>query len=195
MQLKSEKIQEAYPQSLMIASEEGEGASCYPIHSILSNDTFDLDTVSYLSEIITCLLELEPSSLRVVDGYNRTPLHLASRNKRMTFEVFSLLFNAWPEAIRMGDQEGSLPIHFVCGLSTIFDFCDDDDNDYDCELIEILNMMLNRDPTLLRERDNFGYLPLHYAIDVKSTDFCKKEFNPSLCMPWRQLGSYQVLVE
>ena len=66
---------EAYPQSLMFASEEGEGARCYPIHAILSNDTFDLDTVSYLSEIITCLHELEPASLRVIDGYNRTPLH------------------------------------------------------------------------------------------------------------------------
>jgi len=137
---------------------EGEGAS------ILSIDTFDLDTVSYLSEIITCLHELEPASLRVIDGYNRTPLHLASRNKRMTFRAFSLLFNAWPEAIRMRDQGGSLPIHFVCGLSTLFDFCGDDDNDYDDELIQILNML---------QRDNFGYLPLQYAIDVKSTDFCK----------------------
>ena len=168
-----EMMVEAYPQSLMIASEEGEGARCYPIHAILSNDTFDLDTVSYLSEIITCLHELEPSSLRVVDGYNRTPLHLACRNKRMKFKVFSLLFNAWPEAIRIADQDGLLPIHFVCGLSTIFDFCGDDDNDYDYELIEILKLLLDKDPTLLRERDNYGHLPLHYAIDVKSTDFCK----------------------
>ena len=55
---------EAYPQSLMFASEEGEGAP-YPIHALLSNDTFaHPDCESYLCEIITCILEMEPSSLR-----------------------------------------------------------------------------------------------------------------------------------
>ena len=169
---------EAYPQSLMFASEEGEGAPCYPLHALLSNDTFaHPDCESYLCDIITCILEMEPSSLRVVDGYNKTPLHIVFKINYMFYDdtaAFNLLFNAWPEAISMRDISGALPIHFLCSYCTSIELCNNDHYDDDDDaLMKILHVMLDKVPTLLMERDNSGYIPLHYAIDVKSIDFCK----------------------
>jgi len=155
---------EAYPQSILITDEEDDDEEeAYPIHALLSNEK-----TNNIHEILTYMLELEPLSIQLLDGRGRTPLHLACGNNRVNLDVFKLLFNSWPEAIRMRNISGRLPIHDLC-------------HNIDIEmtqlgkiaLYEILQFMLDFDPALARERDESGYLPLHHAVDGMSTEFCK----------------------
>jgi len=101
---------EAYPQSILITDEEDDDEEeAYPIHALLSNEK-----TNNIHEILTYMLELEPSSIQLLDGRGRTPLHLACGNNRVNLDVFKLLFNSWPEAIRMRNISGRLPIHDLC---------------------------------------------------------------------------------
>ena len=148
---------EMYPQSLMIQDEEDDiEEACYPIHAILSNEK-----TNNIHEILSYMLELEPSSIQLLDARGRTPLHIACRNDNMRLVHFT--FNKWPEAIRSEDGHGFLPIHILC--------CSIKMND-DASLA-ILHFMMNIDATMVREIAQEGYLPLHLAAYAMSAAFCK----------------------
>jgi len=152
---------EAYPQSLMITDEgdEDEEVPCYPIHALLSNKK-----TNNIHEILSYMLELEPSSISLLDGSGRAPLHLACRNGNMTLEVVQFIFNKWPEAIRTRDRyDGWLPVHELCINQKLDGIV----------ALEILQFMLGIDPALVRERNDLGYLPIHLAPGEMSIAFCK----------------------
>jgi len=146
---------EAYPQSLRVT---GEDVSCYPIHALFHNENTDK-----LHEILTYLLQLQPSSARILDGDGDTLLHLACRTKNVTLDTVQTLFNSWPEAMRMPGEENSLPIHTLCHNHKLEEGTS----------IDILRFILNIDQTVTRERDVEGYLPTHWAVVGMSTEFCK----------------------
>jgi len=154
---------EVYPQSLMTTGEEEDCKACYPIHALLSNEC-----TNNLQEILAYLVELNPSVIRMLDGFMKAPLHLACRNSNMTLEVVQYIFNKWPEAIRMENERGWLPIHELCYNIDI-----EKTRLGDIALYEILQFMLDVDSTLISEEDNSGYLPIHHAVDGMSTKFCK----------------------
>ena len=152
---------EAYPQSLMITDEgdEDEEVPCYPIHALLSNKK-----TNNIHEILSYMLELEPSSISLLDGSGRAPLHLACRNGNMTLEVVQFIFNKWPEAMRTRDRyDGWLPVHELCINQKLDGIV----------ALEILQFMLGIDPALVRERNDLGYLPIHLAPGEMSIAFCK----------------------
>ena len=148
---------EAYPQSLVVTDET---YACYPIHAAAINSS-----TNNLSEIIEYFLELEPTSLRVLDGDGSTPLHLACENERMNLELFKLLYNSWPDAIRMPNPglNGNFPIHEICYNRML----------EDTDALAILRFMIDIDQTIVRGRDSDGYLPIHRAVRCKSLAFCK----------------------
>ena len=151
---------EACPQTLvMMAVSE---LSLPAIHGAICNENINIDD---LHDIIIFFLGQEQSSqiMRMVDGWNSTPLHRVCMKRGLTLELFQLVFNAWPEAIRLTDNYEYLPIH---------DFCCNKQLD-DIVAIEILRFMLNIDPTLLGETNDDGCLPIHHAITAESTAFCK----------------------
>ena len=88
--------------------------------------------------------------------------HRACENENVTLEIVQLLYNILPEALRLRDDNGDLPIHNLCHNKDLDDTAS----------IDILRFMLSIDPTLPMEVDDGGWLPIHVAM-YKSTAFCK----------------------
>ena len=63
----------------------------------------------------------------------------------------------------MGDNNGRLPIHYLCNNRNLDDTAS----------LDILQFVLDIDPTLSREVGDDGYVPIRIAIRFKSTAFCK----------------------
>ena len=95
---------------------------------------------------------------------NQLCFHEACANENVTLKIVQLLYNILPGALRLRDGAEYLPIHHLC--------CNVDLDDTNS--IDILRFMLDIDPNLSREVvGDDGYLPIHYAVDNKSTAFCK----------------------
>ena len=92
-----------------------------------------------------------------------TLLDVACKKKGTSLGLFQLLYNAWPEALRVRSEYDRLPIHKLC--------CNKDLGE--TASIDILRFMLEIDPTLPSEMDRYDYLPVHYAVNRKSTAFGK----------------------
>jgi len=97
-----------------------------------------------------------------VSSQNLLCFHKACENKNGTLEIVQLLYYIFPEALRLRDDDGWLPIHHLC--------CNEDLDD--SASIDILRFMLEIDPTLPREVGS-GWLPVHSAVAYKSITFCK----------------------
>ena len=89
--------------------------------------------------------------------------HEACVNKKVTLEIVQLLHSTWPGALRLRDDNGYFPIHYLC-LNKNLD---------ETASLDILRFMLEVDPTLPRELMGNGCLPIHDAALFKSTAFCK----------------------
>ena len=107
-----------------------------------------------------------------LSSQNPSCLLLACKNKKVTLEIVKLLHNTLPEALRLRDGDGYLPIHHLCRNGDL-----DETNS-----LNILRFMLSIDPTLPRELqvDGNDCLPIHYAVANKSTAFCKELINAYL---------------
>ena len=99
-----------------------------------------------------------------VSSQSQLCFHNACRNKKVTLEIVQLLYNTFPDALRLRDNNGRLPIHYLCYNKDLDDTAS----------IDILRFMLEIDPTLPREVENEGWLPVHYAVKYKSSAFCKE---------------------
>ena len=147
---------EAYPQSLMVADETW---PLYPAHAA-AYDSIPDD----LHKVVEYLLEFNPTSLRVLDGEGNTPLHMVCESKSVNLSLVQLLFNSWPEAIRMPGEDNCFPVHLLFQNRT-------DDGP---TVLSILQFMLDIDQTIVRERDESGFLPIHYAVvAAKSFEVCR----------------------
>ena len=81
----------------------------------------------------------------------------------MNLDVFKLLYNSWPEAIRIPGSNGNFPLHELCLRES--EITDE---------LAILMFMLDIDQTVVRERRNDeGELPIHLALGCRSTGFCR----------------------
>jgi len=149
---------ETYPQSILIPGDEENDEICYPIHALLLNEW-----TNNIHEILTYMHEHNPASHHVLNASSGTPLHVACQSQGVNLAIIENLCNAWPEAIRMIDNAGYLPLHDLCRNKKI----DETDS------LEILQFMLDADPTLPRVTTGEGYLPIHLAVDGMSTAFCK----------------------
>jgi len=108
----------AYPQALVTPDEDW---ACYPIHVDLFNEYCGLEVIEYLLEYMS-----EPSSIRLLDAYGRSPFHSSCRYRCGVnhLEVVQLLFAKWPEAIQQRDTWNNwLPIHDISYDSG--DLCED----------------------------------------------------------------------
>ena len=99
-----------------------------------------------------------------VSSQNPLCFHNACGNENVTLKMVQLLYNTLPEAFRLRNNDGDLPIHSLC--------CNKDLDETNS--LDILRFMLSIDPTLSREVVGGGYLPIHYAVMETSTTFCKE---------------------
>ena len=142
---------DAYPQSLFDTDDD---VRFTPLHAMLNNPNANVNNL----EIIKYLLEVEPSLIREVDDFGRPPFLVACCNKDISVDTIQFLYNTYPEAIRIPEVNGYLPIHEVCHNRELGEVAS----------MDILRFMLNIDPTLVREMGDEGCLPIHHAIDKKS---------------------------
>ena len=147
---------DAYPESLRMELDDG-----LPIHRACRYGTRDdtADTIQYM-------LELDPE---LINEQNDNERKLSSWEQRGTVtsaytRFFQLLYNTFPGALLLRDDDGWLPIHRLCSNKDL-----DDANS-----LEILRFMLSIDPTLPRKTDGDDYLPIHHAVCYKSAAFCKE---------------------
>ena len=113
-----------------------------------------------------CLLLRQTHILRnsIYTSYQCTPLHYyLARKSSIALEVVQLLINAWPEANRITNSCGYMPIHILCDNKQIDEAVS----------LDVLRFMHNTDRTLLREAVE-GWLPIHIAVGHMSTVFCKE---------------------
>jgi len=150
---------EAYPQCLMTSCGGEMSWPCYPIHALLYNQN-----ANNIQEILTYLIELEPSSVHMLDGNDSTPLHVVCENKNVSLDIVRFIYYKWPEAIMLRDDPyEALPIHKLCHNEMV------DDN----QSLDILRFMINIDPAMVRVDDEESNLPLHNALTCKPFAFCK----------------------
>jgi len=165
-----EKLISAYPegmtarQSANAADFIGEGVS--PIYVALANPK-----ISRMTDVLQHLVETYPSHFRETCGRcNSAPIHVAIRNtSSVNIRIARLLVNAWPESLQTRcytSLGGSiLPIHILCSSRT-------EDLD-DTTAMKILAFLIRRYPGSVQVQDETGYLPIHFAVERRSTEFCK----------------------
>ena len=81
--------------------------------------------------------------------------HQACDNENVTLEIVQILHNILPEAHQLRNDDGWLPLHFLCCNFALDETAS----------LDILRFMLSIGPTLPRVRvhHNDG-LPIHYAV-------------------------------
>jgi len=94
------------------------------------------------------------AALTYQERYNETPLHriLAIR---LAFYIIQTLIEDAPEALKMRDEFGRLPIHHACiylGIS-----------------LEVIQALVNSYPESIKVTDDWGYLPLYFPCMYKKT--------------------------
>ena len=131
------------------------------MNNISDNELYDLCASNNLS--LGALQEIINTLGPGVSSQNPSCFHRACYNEKVTLEIVQLLYNTLPDALRLRNDDGYLPIHRLCYNIDL------DEN----TSVDILRFMLEVDPTLPRETNNRGYHPIHGASDNKSTIFCK----------------------
>lgn len=103
-------IYDAYPHAINIP--EDNQRRWLPLHNIV---TCPNSTV----ELIQKVMELNPGAATVLDGTNKTVLHLAIESGKDWYGGIETLFDANPDAIELEDNSGKIPL-----ISAVLTYCD-----------------------------------------------------------------------
>lgn len=95
---------------------------------------------------------LTEKGVRTLDRGGMTALHTACANGA-SVENMHLLLDAFPDAIRLPDSNGKLPLHAACSYPKVEKAA--------------LQLLLRAYPDSLKQFDKMGALPLHIAIQRK----------------------------
>ena len=102
-------------------------------------------------QMVKVILDAHPASVRSVDRFGNTPLHLLCFNGRadetVAMQILNLLIEKYPEAVRHANVLGNLPIHLAAETKSP-DFC---------------RVLINAYPGSERMNNTDGELPLHCA--------------------------------
>ena len=107
-------------------------------------------------QVIKLLLNANPSAVQTSNLHDRLPLHCllaAAASHPLSDNAVSTLIEAYPNACRIADKDGNLPIHYAC-LATP---CSDN----------IFTSILSMYPEAAYQRNTAGDYPLHVAQSNK----------------------------
>ena len=135
-----------------------ENTKCTPIHILMNNKS-----IGDMFDVVKYLAERNPSSLKVKDEADQTPLAVACKNRSITAGTIGFLLEACPGSIHQRNNCNELPIHSLCEAKGMDDEV----------AIEILNLLLEAHPDAVTQTEGDGYLPLQLAAMNKSSAFCK----------------------
>ena len=100
---------------LLVLVECPESFSCTPFHFINSQS-------EDVNKLILKMLELNPDLAQVLDKWDHTPLHCALRcsdEEGSAFKVFNMLLKLYPNAVRIRDIYGRLPLHYAGSIVVV----------------------------------------------------------------------------
>jgi hypothetical protein len=127
------------PKALTTQNEEGDT----PLHLAVSSS-------SSMERVVTCLIDKpEADACLLQDCSGATPLHAAIGNQ-VSLQVLEIIFRPAPEASRMVDNLGLLPLHYVAA------FCHTP--------ISFVKQLLKAHPGAISTCTADGDTPLHLAI-------------------------------
>lgn len=110
-------------------------------------------------EIMKTLLQVDRSSAMVANPDGDSALHLAVDNE-CDPKVIQLLISAYPEASRIANDIGMLPLHSACHLKRSY-------------VSTVIKVLLNANPDGVRARNLDGWLPAHVAAQFSNTEVLK----------------------
>ena len=172
---------DAYPESLRIESRDG-GELPIHLACFYGNRDDTADTIQYLLELdpelvnpedsdgslpihyaaeygrtklIELLLKFDPdaASYEVNNGSHRLPLHLACGAYNPNLSTIQALYDAYPDALFAGDEDGDTPFDHAEGNQQVIEFLQTQ--------LEYAEQSQNTSFTIV---DDDGWLPLHRAL-------------------------------
>ena len=155
--------------------EGGRSSSVHLVKSLtppLNQDITACCNEDATEKIIRCLLEYFPAAASATDHRGgETPLHATCGhtcgNSHVTIGIIQLLINAAPDSVRHADNNGQLPLHYLC--TNILNRRVDE-----IAAMKILKLLLEKFPGAICSNNNDGHLPIHLAcIMSRSPEFCR----------------------
>ena len=106
------------------------------------------------SKSFEIMLRAHPEAAKELDNMGATPLHWATRNKKVTKNALSTLIQAFPDAVRTKDNSGYLPLHWAVSQ--------------DDPSLMVVNALIEAFPEAVSIRCQDGTIPLHWCVSRKS---------------------------
>ena len=107
--------------------------------------TVDFSSLEYI--------KANPDFIRKQDEYGRLPFHLACGNRNSSVELIRFLYEAYPEAIYVGDKDGNTPLIYACIAG---------------HSLDVIKTLLEYYPDAVYVKDIYGKLALHHASSSSS---------------------------
>ena len=101
-------IYQAYPDAIKVKDKQN---GWLPLHTACANP--DVTTT-----VIRGLLSQYKNGAKVLDRYNKTPFMIAAENGKSWENTLQYLFEVYPDAIKMRNIDGFLPIHAMAMTAT-----------------------------------------------------------------------------
>jgi len=98
-------------------------------------------------DILNLLIKTDPQTVEEPNGDGALQIHIAVGYSKKSLEFCKILISAFPDSVRVGTNNGALPIHEACKN--------------DC--LETVKYLLELYPESITMRDQEGYSPLHRA--------------------------------
>ena len=115
--------------------------------------------------ILRLLLEYFPDAASFLSplGNGNTPLHYMCFNKNVTLGMVKLLIDAYPESLSRANNDGWMPLYFLCLNKNLNEDA----------ALDILKLLIERCPESVRHPADNGDLPIHFAAMNQSPEFCR----------------------
>lgn len=152
---------------------------------ILKDDGWNpLHEAPMYKDIVRYMVRRNPQFLRCADRTGSLPLHYHVSYDGSHAITGILVANLYPDATRVKNNDGQLPIHIACKGD---------------QPTDVLGRLISFYPEGLVEQDNDGRCPLHYAIAAKerhpamgSAD--RRALDDEVCSPeWHACGTRQAV--
>ena len=149
-----EYLHRHYPDAINRKTKGGH----YPIHIAI---------LGFAVEIVQYLLDCDPNQ-KLLQFQGASLLHFAcgqqytSSSIEAGIQMINVIFDAHPESVRSVNNEGSMPLHFLCNNGKVDK----------ASAMRILMFLLEKHPDAVQHPDSKGRLPIQLASMLKSREFC-----------------------
>ncbi|GMH79828.1 hypothetical protein TL16_g08288 [Triparma laevis f. inornata] len=116
-------------------------------------------------DIVMILYHIYPEGLNLKDNALRTPFHWACEYQ--TFEVILELLSFDKDIVKVNDDEGRLPLHYISYVRSKTAAWNPDDI---LELIKCVKIIYYTYPKALSTKDKWGFTPVNLAHQISNTN-------------------------